>query len=219
MLFVLCALSLFAQQPNTKQDSVKTQRGIIKNIRVEVDLAPILSIISSDSKTYSYEAAAQININHKYFPVIEMGYAGANKTAFNEINFATNALFARVGMDFNLIKPKPGKTMSHNFFLAGLRLGFSNFNFDYNNITIKNDYWNESKTYNIDNHNTTKAWFEITAGIRVEILPKIYMGWTIRNKNKFGEKKLGELSPWYIPGYGVNKDSNWGINYAIGYLF
>jgi hypothetical protein len=218
ILFALCAFNLWAQQSN-KEDSIKTQRGILKNIRVELDLVPILSIINSKSETYTYEVAAQANINHKYFPVLEIGFAGANKSALNEINYTTNAIFTRVGMDFNLMKPKPGKTTSHNFFLAGVRLGLSNFNFDYNNITVENNYWKETKTYDLNNQNSTKAWFEIVAGIRVEISPKIYMGWTIRNKNKLGTEILGEINPWYIPGYGINNDSNWGVNYAIGYLF
>lgn len=218
ILFSFIALNLWAQQTN-KPDSVKAQRGMIKNIRVEVDLVPLITMFSAESQTYSYEAAAQVNINHKYFPVLEMGLAGANKTAQNEINYTTNAIFARVGMDFSLIKPKPGKTLTHNFFLAGVRIGMSNFNFDYNNISVENDYWNETKTFNLNDQNITKVWFEITAGVRVEISPKVYMGWTIRNKNRFGQQIPGELSPWYIPGYGINKDSNWSVNYAIGYLF
>lgn len=219
ILLACCAFNLWAQQPSKQDSSIKAQRGIIKNIRVDVDLVPLLSVFDTRTTTYSYEAAAQVNLNHKYFPILEMGVAGTEKTAANNIHFETNAIFARVGVDYNLIKPKPGKTLSHNFFLAGLRLGFSNFNYDYNNITVENDYWNETKTYDLKNQNTTKAWVEIAVGLRVEVVPKIYMGWTIKYKSKLGRKNLGQLSPYYIPGYGVDNDSNWGINYAIGYLF
>jgi len=45
------------------------------------------------------------------------------------------------------------------------------------------------------------------------------MGWTVRNKSNLGEKVMGEMTPWYIPGFGKNASSAWGVNYAIGYMF
>jgi hypothetical protein len=217
-LLALSVFDLCAQQA-VKQDSIKEKTHLLRNIRVEVDLVPIVNMLVTNSETYSFETAAQMNINHKYFPIVEIGFAGANKVSDNDINFRTDALFSRIGLDLNLMKPKPDKPISNNFLLAGVRLGFSNFNYDYNNINIENDYWDEYKTYNISNQNTTKAWLEIVAGIRVEIIPKIYMGWSIKYKSIFGVETIGDISPWYIPGYGVNNDSNINVSYSIGYLF
>jgi len=81
------------------------------------------------------------------------------------------------------------------------------------------DYWGDESRCNFNHIAASNAWFEIVAGIRVEIVPKLYMGWTIRNKNRFGEPTPGEFHSYYIPGYGKNKSSNWGVNYAIGYMF
>jgi hypothetical protein len=62
-------------------------------------------------------------------------------------------------------------------------------------------------------------WFEIVAGIRVEIAKNIFMGWTARNKNLIGEDQIGIMSPWFIPGFGKTTGSAWTVNYAIGYKF
>lgn len=172
-----------------------------------------------NSESYSFEGALQANLLGKYFPVIEAGFAGNEKTANNNIHFKTSGPFARIGLDFNAMKNKPGRKPSNNYFLAGVRLGFSAYEYQLNNVTVSQEYWNETLTRNFPNIQANTAWFEIVAGIRVEIVPKLYMGWTIRNKNRFSEPIDGNFHSYYIPGYGKNKSSNWGVNYAIGYMF
>ena len=69
------------------------------------------------------------------------------------------------------------------------------------------------------NESASKVWFEISAGMRVEIVKHIYMGWSVRNKNFFKEDTVGKLSPWFVPGFGINSGSKWSLVYAIGYSF
>ena len=108
----------------------------------------------------------------------------------------------------------------NNVFLAGARLGFSSFKYDMTNIVVTDDYWNETTTLNFSNEPATKLWFEVVAGMRVEIFKNIYMGWSIRNRHILGQSVTGEMSPWYIPGFGKNiNGSNWGVNYSVGYKF
>ena len=45
------------------------------------------------------------------------------------------------------------------------------------------------------------------------------MGWTVRNRTLLSTDESGDLKPWYIPGYGINSENNWGIGYVIGYKF
>lgn len=202
-----------------KQDSIKASEKLFRNFRVEADMVPLAMLALGNNETYSFEGAVQTNLLGKYFPVIEGGFAGAEKTTDNNIYFKTSGPFGRIGLDFNVMKPKPGKKPTNNYFLAGVRIGFSAYEYQLHNVTVSQDYWGESLTRNFNNIAATNAWFEIVAGIRVEIIPKLYMGWTIRNKNLFGEPTPGEFHSYYIPGYGKNKSSNWGVNYAIGYMF
>jgi len=218
-LFCLSGIYTVNAQVN-KQKSDSVIKTAFRGLRLDIDLVPIASNFIYKGERFGYEAGVYANLKHKYFPSFEMGFAGANKTSNDALSFKTSGLYARVGVDFNLIKPKKDKIPTNNIFFAGIRIGFAPFSYTYTNAIVQNDYWGTAISQNIDNVTTTKVWFEIVAGMRVEVLKNIYMGWTVRNKKLFGEDVPGELSPWYIPGFGVKGEgSSWGVNYSIGYRF
>jgi hypothetical protein len=45
------------------------------------------------------------------------------------------------------------------------------------------------------------------------------MGWSIRDKNLISSDVTGAVAPWYIPGFGLNNGTSWGLNYTLGYHF
>jgi len=197
-------------------DTIKSH--FYNGFTIQGDLASaIVPVITKG--TYSYEAAIQIDIKHKYYPIVEIGFAGADKTTINNIGFITNAPFGRIGVDFNILKKKKDSKPTNNLFLLGARLGMSNFNYKITNATIINDYWGGSETIFTDMNTTNKVWWEIIGGVRVEVIKNVYMGWTIRNKNLLSQDVAGAISPWYIPGFGINTSTNWGFNYTLGYHF
>ncbi len=218
-LFCLIGIySVNAQVSKQKTDTVvKTAfRGLV----LEIDLASIASNFIYKGELYGYEAGISANLKQKYFPTIEIGFAGANKTSIDALNFKTSGLYGRLGVDFNLIKPKKDKEPTHNIFFAGARIGFSPFSYSYKNAVVENNYWGTQISQNYNDITTTKVWIEVVAGMRVEVLKNIYMGWTVRNKKLLGTDILGEIDPYYIPGFGKKSDGgNWGVNYAIGYKF
>lgn len=214
-----CIYSVNAQNQNPKDTLKSNTVDFIDGIRLELDVVPVVTTLLSKGETYSFEGAVQTKIFQKYFPVAEFGFAGAKKLSTENVNFNTNGVFFRIGNDFSVMKQKEGSNKQNNLFLIGGRLGFSSFNYDLNNIIVRDDYWNESKTYNFSNLKSTKLWFEIAASVRVEIIKNIYMGWTIRNKRMLTNDADGKISPWYVPGFGVNSTSSWGVNYALGYMF
>ena len=217
LLLLVGVFSATAQVKTAPKDTVFTP--LFNGIRLDVDISPVFKKLLSGNETYSYEAAVLVNLKRKYFPVIEMGYAGVDKTTENLVGFKTNGIFGRVGIDFNLMKSKNNKKNANNLFFVGARLGFANFKYDLTNVVITDDYWNESQTMNYIDESASKMWFEIVAGIRVEIAKNIFMGWTARNKNLIGEDPIGTMSPWYIPGFGKTTGSAWTLNYVVGYKF
>ncbi|MFT3751416.1 MAG: DUF6048 family protein [Paludibacter sp.] len=219
ILLCLAAGTAYAQKKTVeKADSTRTP--FYNGFMLQADVASVVASALSNGVTYSYEAGLQVDLKHKYYPVVELGVAGANKTTANNIGFSTNAPFGRIGVDFNILKKKEDSKPTNNLFLVGLRLGMSNFKYKIMNATITDDYWGGSQVVDYSNiPATTKVWWEIAAGVRVEVIKHIYMGWTVRSKNLLTQDIDGEVAPWYIPGYGISASGNWGINYTIGYHF
>ena len=220
---ILCFVvvhSVQAQKAKAKivPDSIKAP--LFNGFTVQGDLISAISSLTSNGDTYSYEGSLQADFKHKYLPVFEFGYAGADKLTSDNIGFKTNALFGRLGLDFNLISQKKDKKPTNNLFLVGFRVGMSNFNYNITNVSITDDYWGGSQAVPYNNISTTKVWYEIVAGVRVEVIKDIFMGWTVRTKSLISKDADGNVTPWYIPGFGTNNGSgNTAINYTIGYKF
>jgi len=199
-----------------EKDTLPLYRGL----RFEMDLSPVVNCFLSDGERLTYEAGLSVNLKNKYFPTLEMGYGYADKINDAGVGFSSKAVFGRIGADINLMKQKKDQKPTNNLFFAGFRFGMAPVKYRYTNLSIPNDYWGTVITTNFLDQNTVAKWYEVLLGIRVEIVPKIYMGWTVRLKNPIGSAKLGKVYPWYIPGYGVKTEqANWGVNYAIGYKF
>lgn len=208
--------SLIAQA--TKLPEPKTP--LINGITVQLDIASVMStLVKPASDAYSFEGAVSVNLLNKYFPILEVGFAGSDKYSNNDIHYKTNAPFTRIGIDFNLAKKKPDSKPTNNMFMGGIRLGLCNYLYDVKNVIISNNYWGDTEILNYNNLSATKIWYELVAGVKVEVIKNIYMGWTIRNKHLINKDKEGDITSWYIPGFGKNTASVWGFNYSIGYRF
>jgi len=219
LILCLTVFTLNAQKKIIEStDTIK--EPIYNGFTVQADIASAIIPLFSNNTTYSYEAGIQVDLKHKFFPVIELGISGANKITTENIGFVTNAPFGRIGIDINLLKNKKDTKPTNNLFVAGVRLGMTNFNYKITNATITNDYWGGTAIVDYSNTPTcTKVWWEIVAGVRVEVVKNIFMGWTIRDRNLINQDADGTVAPWYIPGFGVNAANNWGFNYTIGYHF
>lgn len=212
-MFCVTVQSTAQTKESVKKDSIPFLQGIW----IEVDVAPVFERALINKNAYRAQGNIQVNLKNKYYPVIEFGYAGADKTASNGIEFSTSGFFGKAGADLSMLKPKPNSTQKNNNFLVGLRLGASRFNYSLYNQTITDNYWGNSETFNLESISSTKLWYEIAAGMRVEVFRNIYMGWTIRNKHLISKTESGQTTPWYIPGYGIGNTSVWGLSYSIGY--
>lgn len=217
LLLLFCVISVRAQEKKDSTELAKTK--LLKGITFQADIASLVGSFLSKGETYSTEGGVQIDINNKFYPIVELGFGGANKLSADNIGFKTNGLFGRIGVDINLLKKKKDAKPSNNLFLAGARIGVTSFSYDVTNVSITDNYWGGTEIFNYQNQSATKVWFEIVAGVRVEVFKNIYMGWTVRNKNLLNQDKEGKLSSWYVPGFGINASGNWGISYTLGYRF
>ena len=192
---------------------------VFNGITIQGDIALVVSSLVSGGETFTYEASTQVDLKHKFFPILEIGYGGANKTSNNAINFKNSGLFERIGIDINLLSPKKDEKPTSNLFLAGIRLGMSGFPYSISNVIVTDDYWGKTQTLNYSNQTATKIWYELVLGVRVEVTRNIFMGWSVRTRTLINQDVTGVVAPWYIPGYGNNAENNWGFNYVLGYKF
>ena len=217
---IFCMFACNAEAQTTKKKVKEVDNTPLFNgVSIQADAASLLSPLLFGGERYSYEAGLQVDLKHKYYPVFELGYAGANKISNNDIEFKTSGLFGRIGVDFNFIKPKKDAKPTTNLFLVGVRLGMSSSPYSISNVKIIDNYWGGNEILNYPDQISSKVWFEVVAGIRVEVLKNFYMGWTVRNKNMLTQDATGAVAPWYVPGFGLNNGGNWGFNYNLGYKF
>ena len=200
-----------------KTDTAKTKMW--QGVFVEVDIAPLIESALINKYAYTFQGNLMANLDNRFFPLIELGYAGAEKTTGAGVSFKTSGMFQKIGIDFRLLKPKQSSPIRSNHILGGVRLGMIHFNYSIANVLIEDPYWGGSEIINENAIPAAKFWLEFTAGLRVSLYKNVYVGWNARNKRLLNKAKEGENAPWYIPGYGLGNSPIWGFSYTVGYKF
>lgn len=177
---------------------------------IRVDLFnPIFDLLRTEWHTYSLEAALSVRLLNRLYPTFEFGHAGRflqEKDAKKPL-YDGSGQFVRLGMDINPLKKHPEQRSS---MLIGVRLGTG---------------WQHLNTpalavYSPQGEWIADVWGEIVAGVNVDIMFGLSMGWAVRMKFLFTQNSHGtESTPYYIPGFGYHNSMNWGFDYYIGYAF
>ena len=188
---------------------------VYQGMSINLDIGtPVFELARSQGKIQSYEAAVNVRLAKRFYPTLEAGYALAERGADGGWHKGQGG-FARLGMDMAIVK----KGASENNMLIGLRFGGAYQDYDLTNVKLHSAYWGEQRLNFYDQHRFD-CWGEIVAGCQVQIYKGLQLGWYIRMKLLFTRNaKPGEVMPYYIPGLGFRKDSNWGFNYYLAYKF
>lgn len=175
---------------------------------------PILELARSAGKIQDYEMALNVRLAKRFYPTLELGYAIADVTADGG-HYSGQGGFARVGMDLSTLK----KGTSENCLMVGLRIAGAYQSFQVTNVPVYGDYWPMGKVDYLGQRKFD-CWGEIVAGCQVHIWKGFQMGWYVRMKILLTRTdKQGDALPAYLPGFGYRDDTNWGINYFLGYKF
>ena len=180
----------------------QTNDSIYNATQIKLDIAsPVVIAGIHQWGMQHYEIAANVQLARRFFPTLELGYAGGKTHRGDSIQYNAHGGFFRVGCDINPLKKHKD---SPHALLVGLRLGTAV----------------QTKGY-------TDCWGEIIAGCQVEIAKvqktAFYMGWMGRFKVLFTRDKEGltadQMKPIYIPGFGNRDNIGWGLNYYLGWRF
>ena len=212
----LCGLPVTAIAQNketTKAEDI--QQPFYQKSMIGVDVSGLLGKAFGSDYT-STEASIECNLLNRYFPVFELGY-GSTDTVNEEtdIHFKTSAPYFRIGAGYNIFHKKPylpGKL------LVGARLGFSSFSYDVEAPAMNDPVWGETSIpVSFEGVKSNASWLELTAEVRTNVYKNFHMGFSVRYKSLFSVKKAENSEPWYIPGFGKNNSSCFGITYKLSY--
>jgi hypothetical protein len=224
LTLVLNMLAVFAQdKPIDTQlkDTIVYQQSY--GIRVGLDLSRIIMSSLDDNYT-GLELVADYRLTQDLYLAAELG--NEDKTKQEDLyEFNTSGSYIKVGIDRNTYANWYGE---RNLIFYGGRLGFSTFSNTINNYQIfdTNRYWNpegfatESETTE-EFSGRTASWIEAILGTKVELLPNIYLGASIRLGFLFTDANEGRFPILYVPGFNkVTWDSKFGLgyNYSISYF-
>ncbi|WP_046745756.1 DUF6048 family protein [Kordia zhangzhouensis] len=211
----------FAQETGTLKTNDSIPAKETYGLRVGVDISkPIRMLLEDDYQ--GLEIVGDFRITDKFYIAAELG---TEKKTVDEdqINFTTEGSFIKIGFDYNAYENWFGM---RNSIYVGLRYGFSTHKQTLNSYTI---YQTNQHVEGEDSlllmpgtefSSLNGHWVEVVAGIKVEVLQNIYMGFSLRLNRLLNTKEPENFQNLFIPGFNkVTTDNNVGagFNYTISY--
>jgi len=181
--------------------------SIYQGTVIKLDLAsPVFALGTSRGRLQHYELAANVRLAQRFYPTLEMGYAGGAVTRGDSLSYNGHGGFMRLGCDINPLKRHPE---SPHALLVGVRIGTAVQGFN-NGVGLQSGV-------------AADCWGEIVLGCQVNIINGFYMGWMGRFRFLFTRELEGlpaaDMRAIYIPGYGARDKIGWGVNYYLGWKF
>lgn len=191
--------------------------AIYQGINLKLDIfTPVLEAARSKGTLQSYEMAVNCRLSQRYYPTLEMGYA-FGKTGIKDCQYKGQGGFARVGLDINGLKKHPE---SLNALLVGIRFAGAYQQYDLTGVSMNDKYWQHELARDFIGQTRFDCWGEVVGGCQVQIASGFTMGWYLRLKILMTRRTKTEgVLPYYVPGFGYRDDTNWGINYYLGWKF
>ena len=197
-------LALFASTA-LAQDSVR-------QLRVSVDIAKLIVNTSSPNKDLQIAIDALLKKDTYYTFEFGQGYSSVDNSL---LNYSTSNSFIKIGLDKSLLLPIDNKDLDIAF--VGLRLATSSINRSEGYYKTTNSFWGVTNGV-VPSASFFAPWFELLGGIKVDVLPTITAGWTLRWKFMLNHTQFSELPPAYIAGFGsANSATAFDFNFYIGY--
>ncbi|HLN20057.1 MAG TPA: DUF6048 family protein [Bacteroidales bacterium] len=172
-----------------------------------------IAVYLAEKKTMSLEGYASYDLSENRAVFLSAGYADYPYSQYN-YEYKANGIFARTGLDFNLLKPPKSKGIYYAG--IGLHYGISRFNSEVSSFTTEN-YWGPV-TSALPDKSGWAHFFEVTPGVRAEIFKNFSIGWIINVRLMLSSGSEKDLRPLYIPGFGNgSKRLNTAISYYISW--
>lgn len=188
---------------------------LFNGISVGVDISGAVGKVLGGNRL-SGEVQGKIDLKNRFFPTVEIGWANTNTTSTStNQHYKMSAPYFRIGADYNFFHKK---THLPGYIYGGLRYGFSSFNYDVDIPPMTDPtFGNTAISGSYQGISSSAHWLEVVAGVHVKVYKNFCMGWSIRYKSMLNLKKGYNTEPWYIPGFGKNTKTGFGVSYSLIY--
>lgn len=211
LVLLLLATPSFAQKPKKEIKTPGTYYPLYNGVTVGVDLYGVGSKILG-GKSIGSEVSIDVNLKNRFMPVVEAGYASIDTEEEGAV-YKSAAPYFRIGMNYNTMF----KRNSPNFLYVGARYGFCAANYDVKSAPLKDGLWPGEIPFDYQNEHTNAHWMELILGVKAQVYKNFMMGWSIRYKSRLSVSENPHSTPYYIPGFGENNTTNFGITYSLIY--
>lgn len=216
---ILLCFPLHAQNPErteaNKKEEHKEGIPLFNGVSVGVDISGAAGKVLGGNR-FSGEVQGKIDLMNRFFPTVEIGWGNTNTTsASTNQHYKMSAPYFRIGADYNFFHKK---THLPGYIYGGLRYGFSSFSYDVDIPPMTDPtFGNTSISGSYHGITSSAHWLEVVAGIHVKVYKNFCMGWSLRYKSMLNLGKGYNTEPWYIPGFGKNTKTGFGVSYSLIY--
>lgn len=166
-----------------------------------------------DKNMLSLEGYFSYDLSESRALFFSAGYLDYKYSQYN-YDYHTNGLFARTGMDFNLLKPQ--KSSGIYWAGIGLHYGLSRFRSEVPFFMTEN-YWGKV-TSSVPERTGWAHFIEVVPGVRTGIFRNLSIGWSVSLRFMAYSGTGNDLRAIYIPGFGNGaRRVSTGINYFISW--
>jgi hypothetical protein len=173
---------------------------------------PLASVLSTQKKAVEFHA--ETNFSPEINLSVNAGY-GSSSVKNQYLTYTNNNVFFAGGFDKLLFKPEYANDKSNIY--IGIQYGISPIRRSIANFTSYDSLFGNRNGI-IPSSNFLVHWAGIHIGFSLEVKKNIFLGWQIDGKTIISSKKLKELQPAYIAGYG-HGDKNPTYNYHFYILY
>lgn len=229
ILFSVCVRAQFEQrmqnmtsqmvntqsESESEEESVEPKVLIIKDqgLSLGVDLSPLIMRIINEERT-GLTFVGRYGFKYHWYANAEVGYENAQYTNDN-YSYTSNGTFIRLGVDYDIFNNADFPTNDNIF--VGLRYSYAWQSHKSDYFKIVDSYWGDYSG-SVSNSSVNSHSIDALFGLRCEMLPNFYMGWSFRCRFLLASAHDSNLDPYAIAGYG-QYDSKvcLGFTYTIEY--
>lgn len=185
----------------------------IQFLRIGADIKSIVMPVIFSGKSF-VEIAADYKYKDKLYWAGELGW-GNGTYDYPHLNYSTKTTYLRLGLDNSILNPKYERDFDIAFvgFRYGMGLGkrsVATYAFD---SPFGGEFSNE-----VDAESFFVHWGEIVAGMKLEIIKNVFVGWTGRAKFLFNNSAFETIKPHFVAGYGnADKSTSFDIGLYVQY--